>query len=322
LNGYAIGLDIGGTNMVAGIVNSSGKIISRQSVPSESRRGHEDGLRRISELIDVVLASANLTAEQTAGIGIGSTGPINTAKGLIQNPYTLPGWEDLPIGDYLTNRFHLPTYLIGDCQVAALGEHWMGAGKGSRHMIYITVGTGIGSGLILNGNLYAGMRFLGGEIGHHVIDVNGPSCYCGAKGCWEMLAAAPAIARIAAENAPENGLLMQLANHAKEQITAALVSKAAVQGDAYAGEIMRQTGYYLGVGLANLMNIFAPEMVVMGGGVMGSWDMLSPIMFETIHERAGMMPFHEIKIVPAQLGLNAGITGAARAVLDYLDRNV
>ena len=317
---YVIGLDIGGTSMVAGVIASqNAQILSRRSVPTDSGRGRDDGLRRISQLINQVIQEAAVAREQVGGIGIGSTGPVDPLKGLIQNPYTLPGWDDLPIVAHLTADFKLPVCLIGDCQAAVLGEQWAGAGQGAKHVLYITVGTGIGGGLIVNGRLHRGVGFVASEVGHQVIDLNGPDCYCGAKGCWEMLAAGPAIARRAAEGVPADSLLLTLANHDREKISARLVAQAAEQGDPFAIDMQNQTAFYLAVGLANLLNIVAPEVAILGGGVLGSWPVFEPIILKTVRHRAAMVPIDQIRIVPALLGLNAGITGAGRAILAAID---
>jgi glucokinase len=320
MTSHVMGLDIGGTNMVAGVIASEdGRVLGRLSIPTDSQRGVEDGLRRITELIDRSVLNAGLTRDNIGGIGIGSTGPVDSSTGRINNPFTLLGWDNLPLGDHLTAHFRLPTYLLGDCQAAALGEHWVGAGRGTRHMLYVTVGTGIGAGLILDGKLYRGLGLVSGEVGHQVIDVNGPDCYCGAKGCWEMFAAGPAIAQQAIKRVPKGGLLLTLANNDRSKITPLLVGRAAEQGDPFAIELLNQTAFYLGVGLANLLNVITPEIVIMGGGVMGSWSLLAPKMVETIRSRAAMIPFEQMHIVPASLGLNAGIIGAGRAILDHLN---
>jgi glucokinase len=314
--GYAIGLDIGGTNMVAGVIaGNDGRVIYRHSVPTDSRHGIDDGLNRIGELIERILEKAELSSHLIAGIGIGSSGPVDSNKGLIQNPYTLPGWDNLPINRYLNERFGLPCCLLIDTHVAALGEHWVGAARGTQHMLYLTFGTGIGCGIILHNQLYRGVGLTSGDVGHHVIDLNGPPCYCGGKGCWEMLAAAPAIARYAAENAPENSLLLQMAAQDRQNITPLLVSQASQQGDAFAQGVMERTAHYIGVGIANLITIFSPQVVVLGGGIMGSWPLFAPTALKELQRCAAMVPLDQIRIVTAGLGLNAGITGAARAVL-------
>src|SRR5216684_8527125 len=170
---YVVGMDIGGTNMVAAVaVSATGELLSRASVPTLSQRGPEDGLRRIAELIEHVIAESGVP--DVGGIGIGCTGPVDSSTGRVNNPYTLPNWDGLPIIDYVVERFKKPACLLGDCDVAALGEYWRGAGQGSRHMLYLTVGTGIGGGIIESGRLHCGVGMVSSEPGHHVIEMNGP----------------------------------------------------------------------------------------------------------------------------------------------------
>jgi glucokinase len=313
-----VGVDIGATNTRAGIVDAqNGTLVFRQTMLTEASHGPEDGLRRIGALIDIVMAEARV--KDIRGIGIGATAPVDVARGRIQNPFTLPTWDDVPIVDFIIERFHLPTLLLTDAHVATLGEYHVGAGQGSRNMLFVTISTGIGGGIITNGRLYRGVGLLAGEVGHQTLDLDGIPCYCGARGCWEMLAAGPAIARFAAEQAEDDGLLLQLAGGDRGNITGKLVAQAAQQGDAIAKAVMEQTGRYIGIGLANLMNILAPDVIVLGGGVMQSWSLLEAAMMAGIHERQGMVPFDLTRIVPAKLGDDAGVIGAAYALLKHLD---
>lgn len=311
---FALGIDIGGRTVVGAVVRGAdGSIMARRTMPADSQRGIEDGLRRFGALIEALLRESGIEPHQLAGIGIGSTGPVDSATGRINNPFTLPGWENIPIVDHLHSRYNLPVYLLGDCQVAALGEHWKGAGWGARTMLYVTFGTGIGGGFIVNDRLHRGVGDAT-EVGHHTIDYNGQPCYCGARGCWETLASGPAIARMAAEEAPEDSLVLALANHQRDRITAEMVSIAARQGEAFALSFAKRIGFYIGTGISNMIHILAPEAVVLGGGVIQGWDVLGPSVLETIAARNKMVPLDQIKVAPAALGLNAGVIGAARAV--------
>lgn len=311
-----VGVDIGGTNVMVGvIVSHDGRLLSQCSMPTEAERGPEDGLQRIKNLIHQAIRDAGLQSNQIAGIGIGCAGPVDVVRGHITNPYTLPTWDDVAIVDYLDDHFGLTAQLLTDTQAAALGEYWLGAGKHTRNMLYVTISTGIGGGIIVDGSLYRGVGLLSGEVGHQVIDLSGPECYCGARGCWEMLAAGPAIAKVAAERMLDSPLLLKFAHGKPEQMTAQLVSQAAHQGDAVALDIMAQTGRYIGIGVANLMNILAPDAVILGGGVMLSWALLEAAIIQGINEREGMVPFDQIKILPSSLGSKAGIIGAAYACL-------
>jgi glucokinase len=313
-----LGIDIGGTKTAAAVLHlQTGEVRSRLTIPTEAERGPEISLQRIRELVKATVRQAGLEMSQIGGIGIGCAGPLDSARGRIQNPFTLPTWEDVPIVDDLVAAFGLPTLLVNDAHAAALGEYWMGAGKGSRNMLYITISTGIGGGIIVDGKLLRGVGLMAGEAGHHVIDMHGPLCYCGARGCWEMLASGTAIARMAQERATEQSLIWQLAGGQQQTISAEIVSDAARQGDSTARQIMEETAEYLGIGIANLMNILGPDVIVLGGGVLASWDLLEATMFKTIYSRIGMVPFDDIRIVRAALENDSVLVGAVRALLDF-----
>lgn len=315
---FAVGIDIGGSTVVGAVIRSADAgITARRTMPTDSQRGIADGLQRFRALIDGLLKDAGVELAQISGIGIGSTGPIDAAAGKIHNPFTLPGWDGIPIVDHLGSAYDLPVCLVGDCQAAALGEHWNGAGRGARTMLYITFGTGIGGGLIINDRLYRGVGDAT-EIGHHTIDADGPPCYCGARGCWEMLASGPAIARMAAETVPDDSLILALAEGERDRITAEMVSIAARQGDAFALDFASRIGFYIGTGVSNMIHILAPQAVVLGGGVIQGWDVLEGSVRQAIAARDKMVPLDQIRIAPAALGLSAGVTGAARAALLFV----
>jgi glucokinase len=271
------------------------------------------GLRAIGDLVEQVIAEAEQQPADMAGIGIGCTGPLDVKQGLILEPWTMPGWKQVPIVKTLADRFELPVYLDNDCNVAALGEHWIGAGRGYKDLLYVTVSTGIGAGIIIDNQLRQGFGHNMGEVGLMSIDMDGPACFEGSSGCWEFLASGPAIATTARQQADAH--MLAAVNGDPEQITAEVVAHLAADGHATARAIMEQEAYYLGVGLANLMLILAPEIVVMGGGVMKSWDQLYPTMERVARERTRLIPSaQEIPIVRAQLTLSAGFIGAARMV--------
>jgi glucokinase len=312
----AIGLDIGGTSVVAAAVRDDGQVLSRADMPTDSQRGIDDGLRRLTGLAAHVSSEAGLSPARIAGIGIGSSKPLDTNAGTITNPYTLPGWDGMPVVAHLEAYFGKPARLLGDCDAAALGEHWVGAGHGAATMLYVTVGTGIGSGIIIENRLFRGLENAAAEFGHTVIDLNGPPCYCGARGCLEMLAAAPAIVGRAQRVFDRSPILRSFCHDDPSQVTARLVYDAAEAGDAAALQVMRDTGAFLGTGIANALNFLGPDKVILGGGVMQGWKHIAPAMFETIYARDAMVPFRRIDILPAALGLNAGVVGAAKAIFD------
>ncbi len=312
---FAIGIDIGGTNMSAAVVDTAAQVVSYATTPTLAAQGSDDGMQRLGDLVARVLDEAKLTTGDVCGIGIGCTGPVNSVTGRIHNPFTLPTWDDVPVCEAMTTRFQLPSLLLNDAHAAALGEHSAGAGRGTEHMIYMTVSTGIGSGMILNGRLYLGAGLLSGEVGHQALDFNGPECYCGGRGCLEMLAAAPAIAAAAQQDAQDDSVILRLSGE-RAAITAKHVGEAASAGDTFARGLLARTGFYLGVGIANLLNIITPEMVVLGGGVMQSWDYIVPTMQETIAARSGLLSGLIFRYERARLGLRAGVIGAAKQAFD------
>jgi glucokinase len=308
-----IGVDIGGTNIVVAAVSAQGDLLARKSGPTMPRQGPEDGVRRISEMVRDIQRSAG--GREAAGVGIGCTGPVDRRAGTVHNPYTLPTWGDFPLTDRLSEALDVPVVLENDAHVGALGEHWRGAGRGTQHMIYVTVGTGVGGGIIVNGALYTGATGTAGEVGHHSVDMNGPHCYCGGRGCVELYAAAPALTdRARGRVAAEDSLILSLVDGDLQAINPKVIATAARQGDRVASEIIDYAARALAVGLSNLAMILVPEMIVLGGGVMRSFDLFSPAILVTLGRFK--FPLGDLRVVRAALGTNAGVIGAARAVLE------
>ncbi len=301
---YVFGIDIGGTKSAVAAVSLRGEILARTEIETRAA----DGAPRVIARLCAALHSIERD-DQLLGIGIGCTGPVDPRTGHVMNPYTLPTWDDVDIVSPLADEFHTRVVLENDCDVAALGEHWIGAARSANNAVYITVGTGIGAGLIFNNKLYRGVGMVAGEIGHMTIDYNGPLCYCGNRGCLEMLASGPTIARVYAK---KMGV---------ENITARDVIDRAQNGDAEAFAIVEHTARFLGIGLSNLITLLAPDVIVMGGGVMSSFDLFYPTMRATITANVTLVPSDQVKIVPAALGQNAGVIGAAKALLERMDND-
>lgn len=298
---YLIGVDIGGTKIAAAAISTGGQVLVRRELPTMAHAGAPDVISRLSASLHTLEQ-----ADEFLGIGIGCTGPLDIVRGHIQNPYTLPTFDDVDIVTPLAEEFHTRVVLENDCDAAALGEAWLGGGRDARNIVYITVGTGIGAGLILDGKLYRGVGMIAGEIGHMTIEQHGILCYCGNHGCLEMLAAGPALARA----------YQQLTG--VQDVTARDVIDAAIIGDADARRVVELAAQYLGVGLANLITILAPDVIVLGGGVMEHYELFFPIIRATIAERVTLVPWRRVKIRPAALGANAGVIGAAKALLDRM----
>jgi glucokinase len=308
-----IGIDLGGTNVRAGVVTTNGQLLTDRDTPINAIEGPEIGLQRIIQLIENVRTEANIEIE---AVGIGCTGPLDRIAGTINNPYTLPTWENVNINQSLQDHFSVPICLENDADAAALGESWMGAGRGLSRVLMVTVGTGVGTGFILDGKIYRGMAGVHPEGGHIPIDPAGPLCYCGAKGCLESLASGSGIAAFAQSRVlGTSSILMTKTSHNPEKITAEMVMDAAQAGDALAAEIVQQSATHLALGLINLLHLYLPDCVVFSGGVMHSFSLYKPRLEEMIKSHSIMSPLDKIPLLLAQLGQKAGIYGAARAAM-------
>ena len=317
-----VGVDIGGTKIAVGLVDATdGQVLARRQEATEPRRGVLDGVRRIGDMIEAVCAEGGVRPQELLGVGIGCTGPLDPAAGRLAYPDNLPTWDDADLFTPLRERVGpLPMALENDCDVAVLGEQWVGAARGAPNVAYVTVSTGINAGLILGGRLHRGVSGTAGEFGHHTIDINGPECYCGVRGCLEAMAAGPAIALAAQKRTQrENTMLTTLVNGRVEEITAQTVVQAALEGDRVALEVVEQTAFYIGVGLASLITILGPEVIVMGGGVLTQWELFAPTVKRSAVEWANMVHPERVRILPSALGYDVGVIGAARAVMQMAD---
>ncbi|HSJ15471.1 MAG TPA: ROK family protein [Longimicrobiales bacterium] len=315
---WVIGVDLGGTNIVVGVLpidGGDGSVLAARSVPTEAARGAKYVVDRIVALVREakaeVLAQHGGTASDFAGVGIGSPGPLDRSTGTVINTPNL-GWRNFPLRDLIANAVGLPATLDNDANCATYGEWWLGAGRNVDTLVGLTLGTGIGGGIVLNGEIFHGVCDAAGEIGHMSIDSTGRKCKCGNYGCLEAYASGPAIALRAVEGL-ESGiesLLPALVNGRLEEITAATVYEAVVLGDPYANEVMRETVRFLGAGIANIINILNPEMVVIAGGVTRAGEHLFVPLRAEVRRRAFRVALEACQIVPAQLPGVAGVIGA------------
>jgi glucokinase len=293
-------VDIGGTKIAVGMVNDAGKVLSRLETPTEAARAYPDGLAHITRMLR---EAAKIAQAELTGIGIGSTGWVYPFTGEFGDVDFFPGWKGCnPVKD-LAREFNVCAALENDGDASALGEAAWGAGKGKSRLIYVTVGTGIGGGIILDGQLYRGVDRSHPEVGHHVIDASGPPCTCGFRGCWEALATGPAMAAWFKSKAPsDRGNARDCA--AKE------IFQLAKEGDALAQEAVSRETYYLGLGLANLINLFVPEVIVLGGSIMKSVRLDD--LRKVISQGCRFVPFERTELALASLGEDANLIGAAR----------
>lgn len=312
-----LGIDLGGTKIVAGLVDREGRIVARHHRDTEAQEGQDAVFRRLVDAASQLLATKGISRQQVAAIAIACPGPIDARRGVVTAPPNLPGWRDVPLGRMIQEKFGLPTSLENDANAAALAEHRFGAGQGSDHMIYVTVSTGIGGGFILGGRLYAGATGGAAEIGHTTILPYGPLCGCGNRGCLEALASGSAIAREARERVQRGvpTLIAELSGGDPENISAKLVAQAAEQGDWEADAILDQAMAYLGVGMANLVNLLNPQLLVIGGGLTKMGERLFEPVRRAIDLRAFATAAGAVELRRAQLGDDVGLLGAAAVAM-------
>jgi glucokinase len=317
-----LGIDLGGTKILTAVANSKGKMLSRDHSITPALRGYEAVIQSILESANHALEQADVTISELTAVGIGAPGLSNPETGVLFTSPNLPGWRDVPLRDIMQERLNRKTFLINDANAAALGEFYFGTARGVRNFIYITLSTGIGGGIFIDGKIYSGAIGAAGEVGHMTIDDDGPICNCGNRGCWETLASGTALAR-KAKHRIEEGVTTSILEYVEgdiEKVTAQVVQSAAEQGDSLAKELIAQTGYYVGVGLANLINIFNPELIVIGGGLSNIGDMLLEPAFKVAEERAYKEAFQAVRFASAGLGRNSGVLGAAAFALQEMKR--
>jgi glucokinase len=295
-------VDIGGTKIAAGMVDGSGRVLSKLESPTDAHLGYPNGLERI---IGMLRGTARDAGVEISGIGIGSTGLVYPFSGAFGDVDFLPGWQgNNPVED-LAQAFNVTVALENDADASALGEASWGAGKGKSRLVYVTVGTGIGGGIILDGQLYRGADMAHPEIGHHVVDPSGPLCSCGFRGCWESLATGPALVAWLKRNATAD-------HRYSEDLTAKQICQLAQQGDELARRAVEREAYYLGLGLANLVNLFVPDVIVLGGSVMKSAALFLDGIRKVISQGCRFVPSEKTELALASLGEDANLIGAAR----------
>jgi len=313
---FIVGIDLGGTNIAAGVMPTDGtREIAMRMVQTHAEEGSDAVVSRIAALIEDVIAQTQLEtgAERGdfLGVGIGSPGPLDRARGVVIVTPNL-GWRDFPLRDEVSKRVNLPATLDNDANCATIGEWWCGAAKGGRNVVGLTIGTGIGGGLILDGKLYHGASDAAGEIGHTTIDSTGRRCKCGNYGCLEAYTSGPAIAERAREvlEGDDDSLLPAMVDGDLSRITAQTVFEASKRGDRVALDVVRDTAHFLGVGISNLINIFNPDTFVIAGGVTQAGDLLFDPLRAEVRRRAFRPSVEACRIVPGALPLSAGVVGA------------
>jgi glucokinase len=308
---YVLGIDLGGTNIVVGTVAEDGsELVGLVTEPTMSEQGSDAVVARIVRLARASLEQAG--AREIVGAGIGAPGPLDTAAGVVLVTPNL-GWTNFPLRDRIADALGLPATLDNDANCAVFGEWWRGAARGAQHVVGLTIGTGIGGGIILNGAIYHGASDVAAELGHMTINFTGRRCTCGNYGCLEAYASGPAIAARAVEGI-QAGAETTLPTYVQgdlAKITAQVVYEAAHDADPYAREVVQDTAKMLGAGVANILNIFNPQVVVICGGVTRAGDQLFLPLNSEVKRRAFKPAVSACRIVPGQLTGTAGVYGAA-----------
>ena len=308
---YRIGVDVGGTNVKIALVDKEGGIVYSNTTPTRAEMGYEYTISNIKQAINDLMKETKTDKNSIEGIGFGFPGQIDCNEGVVRVLPNIPGWINVPVAKIMEKEFGIPTKVDNDVRCAALGELAFGAGKGCQNLICITVGTGIGSGLIVNGKLVRGADNAAGEIGHIKLQMhNGPICGCGDSGCLEAFASGPSIIAMAQEYIL-GGKSTKYRELANPEITPYVVAEAAKQGDKVALKIFERMGEYIGIGLSSVVNLLNPEKIVVGGGVADAGDILFTPIINTLKKRAMPIQAKSVSVVPAQLGNAAGVIGAS-----------
>ncbi|HEX5447332.1 MAG TPA: ROK family protein [Pirellulales bacterium] len=296
----AIGIDIGGTKIAVASVDPSGRILTRESIATEAELGFERAVARMVETIERVLKQAGAAASELCGVGVGCAGPVNPLRGVINNPYTLPTWNECDIVAALGKSLGLPVFLENDADSAAIGEWYAGAARGAERIVMLTLGTGVGGGVVLDGQVYRGVQGEHPELGHIPIDPTGPECYCGTRGCLESIASGTALA--------DAGAAFGYADSRE-------VFAAAAAGDAGARAIVERAQRAVAFAGWTILHTFMPELIVLGGGIAEEhFERFAAGIAEQI-PRATMVPPGAVRVVRAALGNEAGLVGAASLAL-------
>ncbi len=310
-----IGVDLGGTNLRAAIVNTdTGEYSHLTSVPTLAREGHDAVMNRMALLIEQVIYDGGLKKSELGGVGIGAPGVLDLEHGLTVMLPNLPGtWPNVPLRDTIAQQVQLPTFLVNDARAMTLGEYTFGAGRGVDTIACFGIGTGIGGGLVINGRLHLNLGGTSAELGHTVIDMNGPLCGCGTRGCLEAYASGPAITAMGLKAVVQGATtrIGEMVDYDLNRITPKVIFEAARAGDAIARDIYGQAGFYIGVAVSNIIIAVGPQKVVIGGGVSQAGDLLLDPIRRTVAERVNVTTIEKVQIVRAELGPNAGLIGTA-----------
>lgn len=310
---YMMGIDLGGTNIKAGIYDTEFKAIKEISIPTEAAQGSSHVLKRIREAVRLMTEEANIPLSAVDGMGIGVPGLLDPVTGISFFSPNFPGWEHVEVVQEMEQHYDFPVFIDNDVRVNLYGEWLQGAGKGYNHLVLITLGTGLGSGIVNDGKVIYGTSYSAGEIGHMNMYRNGRPCRCGSSGCLGRYVSAVGMVNTFREklNEGRTSVIQKWTKGKEEEITALMISEAYDHGDALAIEVMKETATILGFGLANVINLLNPDLIIVGGGMAAAGDKLLNPVRETVNQHALKLSGSKCKIVQGELGSRAGTVGAA-----------
>ncbi len=321
MNSVVVGIDLGGTNVKTAVVARNGKMRGKDSRPSRADDGLDAVVDTMVASVEQALENAGADPSDMLAVGVGAPGPMNWRTGIVFSPPNLPGWKDVPLADIMSERLNVPAYVDNDANVACWGEFWSGAGTEVDSMVCLTLGTGVGGGIVVDGRLVRGIDGTAAEIGHLNVMRDGRQCNCGAKGCLECYASVSGMERTALEGieAGRPTILTEMCGGDLEKIDGKMISDALKQGDEFAAWVMTETGIWLGTGIGSLINLLNPEMIVLCGGMIAAGEALFKPVRETAQAQSFDVPGQRVQIVPAGLGADSGVIGAAGCALQRFE---
>lgn len=323
---YRMGIDLGGTKILAAVVDANGAIVGMAKKKTKAELGPDAVMKRIVDTALNAAAAAKTSMKSLVGVGVGAPAPVDYQTGVVYSAPNLPGWDEIPLGARLQAEFDVPVLVDNDVNLGTLGEWSQGAGRGCQNMVGIFVGTGVGGGIVIDGKLYRGARYAAGEVGHMIMQPNGPLCSCGRLGCLEAFASRTAIERAVRAGLAEErpSIVADLLAAEKDRLTSGVIKQALLAEDPLMMEAVGQAQYYLGLLVANLVNALDPEMVVFGGGVVEALGdtFLQPIRETALAYYLQKRGAQQISIVPATLGDQAGVLGGATLVDPLVARKI
>lgn len=322
-NSVIIGVDLGGTNVKTAMVSWDKQVLAKDSRPTNAEGGPEAVIDAIESSVRDLLAQSNLRSEEVLAVGIGAPGPMDWRTGVVFDPPNLPGWKNVPLAEIMRERLGVACYVENDANVACYGEFWLGAGQGTQNMALLTLGTGVGGGLVLFGMLLRGEDGTAAELGHLKVQRDGRPCGCGSRGCLETYASVTGMVRTAIEGLSEGrkSVLREQCSDGFGGLTGKMISEAAQAGDEFALWVVEETATWIGLGISSIINYQNPEKVILCGGMIAAGDMLLNPIRKVAFDNAFEVPAKRCEIVLAGLGSDSGVLGAAGCALSRYESN-